>query len=98
MFFLPETVLKFRALKKPAQLAVISSLEKVLPLLPRVMHCVQMSLLRSASCCHSWRHYCRQNVADCPKILERMLQAPAPVLPPRLTWNSSVLPGVLELG
>lgn len=28
--FLPETVLKFRSLKKPAQLAVINSLEKVL--------------------------------------------------------------------
>lgn len=27
--FPPETVLKFRALKKPAQLAVINSLEKV---------------------------------------------------------------------
>lgn len=29
VWFLSETVLKFRALKKPAQLAVINSLEKV---------------------------------------------------------------------
>lgn len=35
---LPETVLKFRALKKPAQLAVINSLEKVLALPPRALH------------------------------------------------------------
>lgn len=53
--FLSETVLKFRALKKPAQLAVINSLEKVGLLKPcsssQLLNCLfdrfMMSSLRS---------------------------------------------------